>query len=82
MYYVAYLSRFDVNIVVPVEWVYQNDEQWAKFVNMGLNANQKHRIFYTENQTAWYATSRLQVMSPILISYPMHSPTKDAMKAN
>lgn len=53
MYYVAYLSNFNVNIVIPVSWVYQSDKQWEKFVNVGLNSNQAHRIFYTQNADAW-----------------------------
>lgn len=53
MYYVAYLLQPHKNIVVPVSWVYHNEKQWQKFVNMGLNTNQTHRIFYTKNSAAW-----------------------------
>lgn len=53
MFYVAYLLQPKVNIVVPVSWIYQNDKQWQKFVNAGLNTNQTHRIFYTKNPAAW-----------------------------
>lgn len=53
MFYVAYLLQPQVNIVVPIDWVYQSEKQWQKFVNSGLNINQTHRIFYTENPNAF-----------------------------
>lgn len=40
-------------MVIPTKWVYQNERQWEKFVNIGLNTNQTHRVFYTENQLAY-----------------------------
>lgn len=53
MYYVAYLQRFEQNIVVPVNWIMNYQTQWEKFVNRGLNQTQKHRIFYTEDPSAY-----------------------------
>lgn len=53
MFFVAFLLNPEVNVVVPVEWVYKIGEQWRKFINRGLNTNQVHRVFYTENPSAY-----------------------------
>lgn len=48
MFYAAFLIKPHKNVAIPVNWVYQHDKQWPKFVNMGLNPNQKHRVFFTD----------------------------------
>lgn len=53
MYYVVYLLDPHVNVIVPTKWIYKYNEQVVKFINNGLNQNQKHTIFYTENDNAY-----------------------------
>lgn len=53
MFYVVYLQNPQVNVVIPIEWVHQHEIQWQKFVNFGLNTNQMHRVFYTEDPRAY-----------------------------
>lgn len=49
----VFLTNPEVNVVVPIEWVYKLGDQWQKFINSGLNSNQIHRVFYTENSCAY-----------------------------
>lgn len=53
MFFVVFLTNIEVNVVVPIEWVYNLNDQWQKFINSGLNSNQLHRVFYTENSCAY-----------------------------
>lgn len=53
MFYVTFLLKPKVNVVVPTTWIYQYEKQWEKFVNIGLNKNQTHRVFFTKNPRAW-----------------------------
>lgn len=53
MFFVAFLTNPEVNVIIPIEWVYEHEKQWQKFINSGLNSNQTHRIFYTENPEAY-----------------------------
>lgn len=53
MFFVAFLINPEVNVVIAPHWVYQHEVQVQKFINKGLNANQIHRIFYTENSRAF-----------------------------
>lgn len=53
MFFVVYFLEPQVNVVVPIEWVYNFDEQLVKFVRVSLNSNQTHRVFYTEKPEAY-----------------------------
>lgn len=53
MFFVVYFIDPQVNVVVPLEWIHNYEIQWEKFVNSGLNSNQKHRVFYSENADAY-----------------------------
>lgn len=60
MFFVAYLLDSAVNVVIAPDWVYQHDVQVQKFKNKGLNTNQIHRIFYTENARAFEQNGELR----------------------
>lgn len=49
MFFVAFLLESEKNVVIPIEWIYENVKQWEKYVNSGLNSNQIHRIYF-ENE--------------------------------
>lgn len=53
MYYVVYLVRFKRNIIVPQNWILRIQDHWEKFINNGLNKNQKFVCFWTDNQMAF-----------------------------
>lgn len=58
MYFVVYLLNDRINIIVPKTWIRDSDEQMEKFVNRGLNSNQKILCFWSQNPFAFDSNGR------------------------
>lgn len=52
MYFLAYLVSSKLNVIVSKTWIYDIDTHWQKFVNNGINRNQKFLCFYSERPGA------------------------------
>lgn len=50
MFYVVYLIESKRNVILPVHWVDGNQNQLEKFINYGVNNNQKHRCYFNNNR--------------------------------
>lgn len=50
---VAFLIEIRKNVIVPISWVHNLSAQHEKFMNYGLNCNQKFLCFYTDNLEAF-----------------------------
>lgn len=42
-----HLLRSKKNVIVPINWIKGAEDQWDKFVNYGVNSNQKFICFFT-----------------------------------
>lgn len=52
MYFVIYIVSADEFVVIPENWIWQFEPQKEKFLNNGLNRNQRHVCFWTDNPAA------------------------------
>lgn len=52
MFLVVYLPRFAEHIVIPEKWLFDHKKQTEKFLNYGINANQLHVCFWTNDPSA------------------------------
>lgn len=48
MFYVVFLRKAKRNVIVPLEWVDDDEAQLEKFMNYGVNSNQAFRCFYSK----------------------------------
>lgn len=52
MYFVVFIHVSKEYHIIPSTWVDEINTNWQKFVNNGLNSNQKYTFFYSERQDA------------------------------
>lgn len=52
MFLVVYLPRVDDFTVIPMNWIHDFHNKNEKFLNYGINANQLHVFFWTDNLDA------------------------------
>lgn len=52
MYFVVFIHASKQYHIIPSTWIQEIDANWQKFVNNGLNSNQKYTFFYSECQGA------------------------------
>lgn len=61
MYFVVLIIDSGVKHIIPYTWVKEIGANWQKFVNQGLNKNQKYTVFYSENAGAFDEQNRPNV---------------------
>lgn len=52
MFLVVFLPRVGGFTVIPENWLHDSKNQAEKFLNYGINSNQLHVCFYTDNLNA------------------------------
>lgn len=52
MFLVVFLPRTNDFTVIPENWLHDNKKQAEKFLSYGINSNQLHVFFYTDNLDA------------------------------
>lgn len=58
MYYIVYLLKDKINIIVPQTWIKDINDHIEKFINSGLNSSQKFLCFWTESPHAFDENGR------------------------
>lgn len=53
MFFVVFFLAAQVHRVVPRTWIYDISKHVEKFINNGLNRNQKFSVFYTDSNDAF-----------------------------
>lgn len=53
MYFIVFLVKDRKTIIVPKNWIKNIDEQIEKFINNGLNSNQRMLCFWTDDVAAF-----------------------------
>lgn len=53
MYYVAFFTELNKNLIVPKQWIKDIKMHKEKFYNNSLNRSQKFTCFYTNNAAAF-----------------------------
>lgn len=46
---VVFLREERVNVIIPINWIDADAAQIEKFLNYGVNRNQRYRCYYNEN---------------------------------
>lgn len=53
MFFVMYLPTLKENVIIPVEWINDVGQHLEKFINNGLNKNQRYLLYYTTKEAAF-----------------------------
>lgn len=70
MYYIAYLTDFKENIIVPQNWILNISDHLEKFINNSINSNQTFVCFYTNNNSAFDENRELKTNYPPKFNIP------------
>lgn len=71
MFYIVYLKKPKKNVIIPLEWVDNDEAQLEKFMNYGINSNQGFRCFYTEKPAAIDRNGVPKAFHPNFDKYPI-----------
>lgn len=52
MYMIVHILRADIFVVIPERWIYDIEKKNEIFLNRGMNSNQCHVCFWTDNANA------------------------------
>lgn len=53
MFFVVYLPILKRNVIIPIEWINDVGNHLEKFINNGLNKNQRFLCYYTTKAAAF-----------------------------
>lgn len=71
MFYVVFLRKSKKNVIVPLEWVDDDEDQLEKFMNYGINSNQAFRCFYSEKSAMFDRNGIPKAFVPNFEEYPV-----------
>lgn len=71
MFYVVFLRKPKKNVIVPAEWVDDDEAQFEKFMNYGINSNQAFRCFYSEKPAVLNRNGIPNAFHPNFEEYPV-----------
>lgn len=50
MFYVCYVVKARIYVVIPANWIKDHEKQVAKYINLGLNRFQELLAYYSQKQ--------------------------------
>lgn len=72
MYFVVYVLSTKIFVVIPENWIFEYEPQKEKFLNSGLNGNQKHIFFWTTNSVSRLSSGAIRLDFQPNFSHPLN----------